>query len=91
MFIKILKAIENHYVSTIPEIAQATGVNEEIVKIAINYWRKKGKINFQSADDAYSANDCSTCPLRNNCYIWKKKKKKRKKEEKNDFITYRKR
>ena len=76
VFIKILKAIENHHISTIPEIAQATGVNEEIVKIAVDYWKKKGKIDFQGVNDVYAANDCSTCPLRKSCHIWRERKRK---------------
>jgi hypothetical protein len=76
VFVKILKAIEDYHISTIPEIARTTGVNEEIVKIAIDFWRKKGKINFQSADEVYPTNDCATCPLKNKCHIWWRSKRK---------------
>jgi hypothetical protein len=87
MFNKILNAIVNHYISTIPEISKSTGVNEEIVEIAIDYWEKRGKINFKNANDVYMKNDCSTCSLKNYCNICMKKPGI--KGEKDDFGTYR--
>ncbi len=88
MFTRVLEAIRKHNVSTLSEISEITGIDEKFVRIAVGYWRRKNKVNFQSAEERYAKSDCSTCLVRRKCHAYRKQKEK---GGKNDFITYRKR
>ncbi len=88
MFVEILEAIKKKRISTLSEISKITGIDRDSVRIAVDYWERKGKLSIQNVSESYSSNICFTCPLRGKCYVCRNQTKE---GGRNVFITHRKR
>lgn len=76
MFVEILEAVRKVHISTLSEISKLTGIDRNLIRIAVDYWERKGKLSIQSSSKKHSGNICFTCPLRGKCYVCRNQTKK---------------